>query len=280
MKLKIVWYNVLRGFHKKESDGTFTFEKKRLNATKKVISKLRPDILFIGEGDFNPKCKIKGPKIQKIDYQNIFNYPHVYYSKPDKTSRKGEVVLSKFPIKAKNLSTGSNTHIKNWFYIAGKKINIDVIHPYPTISEKEKAKWVADILNKKEMPHILLGDFNAFSPKDKYKHKFSTIVKEFTAFQGSKEKAMKNAEGSLKCLMLKKIISKGLIDTYLQCNKKYEGTLPTKNYALFKNKSGTMRIDYIFCSKKFKVLDAGIIKNKLTEKASDHYPIYAVLEIK
>ena len=39
------------------------------------------------------------------------------------------------------------------------------------------------------------------------------------------------------------------------------------------------RVDYIFCSKDFKILDSNIIKNKLTEKASDHYPITATVEI-
>ncbi|MEA3329520.1 MAG: endonuclease/exonuclease/phosphatase family protein [Nanoarchaeota archaeon] len=277
--LKIVWYNVLRGFHKKELDGTFTFEKKRLNSAKKIIAKLNPDILFIGEGDFNPRCKISGPKIKTIDYKNIFDYKFDYYSKPDKSSRKGEVVLSKFPIKAKDFSRGDNTFIKTWFKISNKKINIDIIHPYPTLLEKEKAKWVGEILKTKETPYIILGDFNSLSPKDKQNYKFSSLVEEFTAFQGSKEKATRNTKDNLKCLMLKKVISEKLVDSYLKCNKNYSGTLPTKKYASSKNKSGIIRIDYIFCSKEFKILDSGILKNNLSEIASDHYPIYALLEI-
>ena len=79
--------------------------------------------------------------------------------------------------------------------------------------------------------------------------------------------------------MLKRVISENLIDSYLACNKKYQGTLPTKNYALSKNKTGTMRIDYLFCSKEFKVLESGILKNNFSELASDHYPIYALLEL-
>ena len=46
------------------------------------------------------------------------------------------------------------------------------------------------------------------------------------------------------------------------------------------DKGSGIRIDYIFCSTDFKVLDSVIVKNKLTELASDHYPIYSVLEIK
>lgn len=276
-KIKVVWYNVLRGFHKKEADGVFKFEKKRLDAAIKIISKLGADILFMGEGDFNPRCKITGPNIQNIDYKKIFDYPYVYYSEPDETSRKGEVILSKLLINAKNLSVGNNTFIKTWFSVCGKKINIDVIHPHPLVYEEEKAKWVSHILDKKKLPYILLGDFNALSPRDKYK--FSNLVDEFTAYRG-REGAIENAKNVLKCLMLKKVESAGLIDTYLKCNKKYSGTLPTKHYSLLKNsRAGAIRIDYIFCSNDFKVLKSGILKNALTEIASDHYPIYALLEI-
>jgi endonuclease/exonuclease/phosphatase family metal-dependent hydrolase len=47
-----------------------------------------------------------------------------------------------------------------------------------------------------------------------------------------------------------------------------------------KNKDSSVRLDYVFCSNNFEVVDSGIIKNKSTERASDHYPIYAVLDIK
>lgn len=277
MNLKIGWYNVLRGFHNKKPDGSFVFEPKRLQAALGVISIMNPDILFIGEGDFNPLCKIKGPKIKTVDYQREFNFPYAYYSKPDETSRKGEVILSKFPIGINNLSAKDMTHLKTWFTIEGQKINIDVIHPYPTISEKEKAEWIGKILDKKEEPYILLGDFNALSPRDRYK--FDVLVKDFTAFSGNKELAESNASGALSSLMIKKVISSGLTDSYYVCNNTYSSTIPTKRYNATDNKTG-MRIDYIFCSKTIRVLKSGIVKNKLTDMASDHYPIFAYLEIR
>ena len=149
MKIKVGWYNVLRGFHNKKPDGSFTFEPRRLEAARMVISVMNPDILFIGEGDFNPLCKIKGPKIKTVDYQKEFNFPYVYYSKPDETSRKGEVILSRFPMGINNFSEKDMTYLKTWFVIEGKKINIDVIHPHPLTKEIEKAEWVGKILDKK-----------------------------------------------------------------------------------------------------------------------------------
>jgi len=278
MKIKIMWYNVLRGFHKKEKDGSFTFEKERLDAAKNIVKEINPDVLFVGEGDFNPLCEIKGPKIQTIDYQKEFNFPYVYYSEPDETSRKGEVIFSKFPIDSiKNLSIKDSTHIKSWFKISENKINIDVIHPYPTIPEKEKAKWVSEVLKTREDPYILLGDFNAFSPVDKYDWK--VLVDEYELFHGDRKKAEKNAKDVVNPKMLKEVISNGLIDTFYYLHKEYSHTLPTEKYASSTNKKRTMRIDYIFCSEDFKIINSGIIKNKLTDMASDHYPIFAELEI-
>lgn len=277
MNLKIGWYNVLRGFHNKKPDGSFSFEPRRLEAARNVIRVMNPDILFIGEGDFNPLCKIKGPKIKTVDYKKEFGFPYVYYSKPDETSRKGGVVLSHFPFTTENFSANDNTYIKSHFVIEGKKINMDMIQPYPTISEKDKTEWVGKILDKKEEPYILLGDFNAFSPKDRYK--VDILTKEFTVFHASKEKAELNVRDALSCAMLKKVISAGLTDSYYVRNEKYDSTMPTKRYNVTDNKTG-MRIDYIFCSKTIRVLKSGIVKNKLAEMASDHYPIFAYVEIR
>ena len=277
MNLKIGWYNVLRGFHNKKPDGSFVFEPRRLEAARNVIRVMNPGILFIGEGDFNPLCKIKGPKIKTVDYKKEFGFPYVYYSKPDETSRKGEVILSHYPFTTENFSVEDNTYIKSHFVIEGKKINIDSINPYPTISEKDKTEWISKILDKKEEPYILLGDFNALSPKDRYK--VDALVKEFTVFHANKEKAELNVKDALSCAMLKKAISAGLTDSYYAQNEKYDSTFPTKRYNVNDNKTG-MRIDYIFCSKTIRVLKSGIVKNKLAEMASDHYPIFAYVEIR
>jgi endonuclease/exonuclease/phosphatase family metal-dependent hydrolase len=277
MNIKVGWYNVLRGFHNKKPDGSFSFEPRRLEAARNVIRVMNPDILFIGEGDFNPLCKIKGPKIKTVDYKKEFGFPYVYYSKPDETSRKGEVILSHFPFTTENFSIKDNTYIKSHFVIDGKKINMDLIHPHPKVLEKQKAEWVGKVLERKEEPYILLGNFNALSPKDRYK--VDVLTKEFTAFNESKEKAEANARDILSCAMLKKVIDSDLVDSYYVRNEKYDSTMPTKRYNVTDNKTG-MRIDYIFCSKTIRVLKSGIVKNKLAEMASDHYPIFAYVEIR
>ena len=98
---------------------------------------------------------------------------------------------------------------------------------------------------------------------------------------GAWSKFEKNAEKTIKEMLkrdaVKFVLSKGLIDTHKTKNKVFDFSIPTD--FLSKDKSSGIRIDYIFCSEEFKVLNSGIIKNRFTEEASDHYPIFAELEI-
>jgi endonuclease/exonuclease/phosphatase family metal-dependent hydrolase len=273
MKIKLVWYNILRGFHKKEENGSFTFEEKRLNGARKIISELNPDILFLGEADFNPLNTLSGKSAKKIDYAKIFNYPYFFYSFV--TERKGEAVLSKFPIVAKSSSTEMFSLIESNWNMQNKKIKIDIIHPYPKIPEKEKAERIKKILRKVRGPFILLGDFNALSPQDIYS--IEELTEGFRPARG--DGARENAIDAAQCLMIKEVINADLIDTFRAKNEERGDTFPTQAFSPFKEK-GYMRLDYIFCSKEFKILESGIIKNKLADVASDHYPIYAVLELR
>jgi endonuclease/exonuclease/phosphatase family metal-dependent hydrolase len=272
-KIKIMWYNIERGFHKKESDGTLTFEPERLKKAIKIVRKENPNILFLGEADFGLNATFEGPKTSKIDYQKRFGFP--FYFQFEITPRKGEAILSKLPFDAKSFSTEILSHLESKFEISGKKVEIFMFHPYPSIPEKEKAEKIKKMLEKIHAPCIFLGDFNALSKKDNYDIK--DVAEGYRPFRG--DKAEENAKESLQCLALQEVESNGLIDTYYATNKTQGYTYPTKGYWPSSDYKSMMRIDYIFCSKDIKILDSGIIKNKLVEEASDHYPIYAILEV-
>ena len=62
--------------------------------------------------------------------------------------------------------------------------------------------------------------------------------------------------------------------------KKFDDSFTIPTNLIDKKKESPIRIDYFFTSKDVKVNNAKVIKNELTEKASDHYPIYAILELK
>jgi len=81
----------------------------------------------------------------------------------------------------------------------------------------------------------------------------------------------------MKRTAVKTIREHGLIDTFKAVNKGFDFTIPTDYIS--NDKSTGIRMDYIFCSEDFRVLEAYVVRNKFTEKASDHYPVVAVLKI-
>ena len=82
------------------------------------------------------------------------------------------------------------------------------------------------------------------------------------------------------CLIaaIEKILNVGYCDCALQMDKNKESTAPTSinEYEAHSN----MRLDYIFLSKSLlhHLKEYNVIKNNLTEKVSDHYPVKIVLE--
>lgn len=155
-----------------------------------------------------------------------------------------------------------------------KLLNLDVVHvsPVPYLSSKKQESFLKTVLKNKKENYILSGDFNSLSPSDKYNKK--EMVKSWSKFE---KNAGEIVEEMLKRDAIKFVLFKGLFDTYKIRNKSFGFSVPTD--FLSKDKSSGIRIDYVFCSREFKVLNSGIIKNKLTQEASDHYPIFAELEI-
>ena len=118
---------------------------------------------------------------------------------------------------------------------------------------------------------ILMGDMNSLSPKDGYDEK---MISGFNEMQLKKF----TTEGKLRFDTINKIMSYGYIDTAFILKKQKEYTAPTSinEYQAHSN----MRLDYIFISEslKNKLANYSVVKNLLTEKASDHYPV--VIELK
>ncbi len=267
MKIKIIEYNLLNGFFDRNKENILLPNEERKKAAQKIIKRENPDILVLTEADHTKNKKFSQ------DYKKIFNYPYGFFVSKKLPHRDfGIGLLSKFPIfeKTKFLSLKSRW-IKTSLKIGNKIINIDVIHPNPHNTPQEKESLFKDLIKRKENPFIVAGDFNAISPKDNYNE--NELLKNFSRKLKDKQKAKKIVEEILKAKTIKFLLKQDLIDTYKEKNKK-------KDYSYHTKLSGNnlMRIDYIFCSKEFKVLSSGIIKNRLTEIASDHYPIFAELE--
>jgi endonuclease/exonuclease/phosphatase family metal-dependent hydrolase len=147
------------------------------------------------------------------------------------------------------------------------------IHPAHDVSDDARRAQLMQDLFRAGKPDIILGDFNAGSSEDTYDKKH--LLTGFSRFmkQGAKAKVNDLLKGALVNTLLKE----GYRDAFLAAGKPWQYTMPSDLRS--KHKDSGVRIDFIFVKKGIKVIDAGILKNKDTEIASDHYPVYAVIEV-
>ncbi|MEI6732182.1 MAG: endonuclease/exonuclease/phosphatase family protein, partial [archaeon] len=150
----------------------------------------------------------------------------------------------------------------------------------PRIHNTDKANFARSIVRDRMEPYILAGDFNSVSPEDEYDRE--RLIRGFSSMTASykmKENPLTIVDEILERKTVSAVLDAGLVDSYrfVHPRKDFVFTNPTGLFNRFSDTS--MRLDYIFCSPDIKVIDSGIIKNKLTDMASDHYPIYAILDI-
>jgi len=268
MKIKVMSYNIKNGFFDKDKNNKLRLNKTREKSAQKIIKKENPEILIIVEADFAER------KSNPQNYKRIFKYPYgVFVDRPLMDRYFGIGILSKYPIiQSYKYAPKKSRWIEASIKTKDKTIYVNATHPSPLNTLVEKVNLFKKVLNNKKHPYILAGDFNSISPEDKYDK--NKLLEGFIKKFNNRKKAEVVVNKIFKKETIKLLLKEGLVDTYKKKNKKWDYTYHTKlsgnNY---------MRIDYIFCSNDIKVVDSGIIKNILTEKASDHYPIYAILEI-
>jgi len=255
-------YNIFGGFY--TSNEPYTYEPKREKAALEVIKQEDPDILTICEARFNSPNKFGILR----DYKKIFGYPYCYLT--SYKERSGMGIFSKFPFNVKDYAYGLNPLLRVEFKIDKKLIMLDLVHPHPTLGEDARNKFITHVLSGLKKPYILMGDFNAISPEDKYDRK--KLLEGFSRFDSNYKEVV---EDFLKRKSIRRVLDSGLKDTLN--SQKWKFTVPTD--MLNKNKDSGLRLDFIFCSNDFKIIDSGIIVNEFTNVASDHYPVFAILEI-
>jgi endonuclease/exonuclease/phosphatase family metal-dependent hydrolase len=276
MKIKLMQYNIRTGFRNTEKP--YDFEGNRMELVKEVVKKEKPDILVLNEAYFESKNRSG----ILMDYQKIFNFPFYAHGnyKYGFSPFWGNAILSKYPIiEIENKNKGFIGKLSVKIKIKNSLVNLDATHISPIgsrkdgcLSSKGQEIGVKQVLKDKKKNYILAGDFNSLSPLDEYNENemiesWSKIVKD----------SRKQIKEMLKRDAIKYVLSTGLVDSYKLKNKKFDFTIPTD--FLSKDKSTGIRIDYLFCSLDLRIIESGIIKNKLTEQASDHYPTYIVLDM-
>ena len=256
-------FNVCHGFC--SSEPPFKIEEERIKAAQKLVINENPDILVLTEACFAKEnsCRIL------INYQSLFNFPHYYHCPMG--SEWGAALLSKYPIKqAENYSMGQRLFFRTSLDIEHRTINLDIAHPHPDLSEWEKKMFFKNIIRDYKKPYILAGDFNSLSDEDSYDKE--KLIRGFRVFD---KHAEEKVEDLMKRLAIREIRTAGLVDTFTAKHRTFDYTVPTNSLSI--NKDSAMRVDYVFCSSDFNVINSYKIKGKHVERASDHYPIIAIL---
>jgi endonuclease/exonuclease/phosphatase family metal-dependent hydrolase len=261
MKLRVMTYNILHGFHSNEH----VLDKARLGHAKKAVKTENPDILVLCEacyGGYNHTGIY-------MDYPRIFGYDYGFFGFWG-DHEWGSYILSRHPLQARVIKLIDRTAITSEITVRRKKLHIDVYHPSPNITEKDRADSIRPLIKAMRTPYILTGDFNAVSDHDRYDK--DAIIEAFRHL--SNHDPERKAEELLNPRMIPMLRRYGLKDAMPKMNRTY--TIPT-DYASI-NKTSGIRIDHFFVSKDIKVHSGYVPKNKHTNWASDHYPIVFDIE--
>lgn len=267
MKVKIMNWNILHGFH--QSEYPYALDHVRLNSAIWLVKKAKPDILALTEACYGGSNPFK----TKMNYEQIFGYKYGFFGRWG-NYEWGNMLLSNYPISGQSLIFADRTALRCRLNIEDKFLNFDVIHMSPYLKEKKKAESVTNLIRESARPYILTGDFNAISPADNYSK--ARLQSGFAKLMGVK-KANRYVNDLLKGACIRNVLREGLLDTYRTLKGDTNYTVPTDVASI--NKSTGLRVDYIFCSSGLKVSGAGIIKSKYAETASDHYPTYAIMSL-
>ena len=266
MRFKILQYNILNGMCTEKRP--YSIDEKRKRHLLKVVEREKPDILIMCEASCWPFVKKENPEDYVKAMENMCQKDCI----SDGSFRWAPVIITRFDFESKNMSEYFRSFIRSTIKIGSKTITLDAVHPSPELSEKERNEFFSKVM-KSGKPHIVAGDFNSLSPEDDYD--LHRLTRGYASFMGE-EVGKAKVQDIITANAIMPLIKEGMIDTHLVMAKG-DFTVPTDWRS--KNKDSAVRLDYIFCSEEFKIIESGVIKDHITNKASDHYPIYAILEI-
>lgn len=255
--MKLMTYNILNG------------GEDRLDSIVKVISGEKPDFLVINEANGFEK----DDKLNKFSKKIGLSYFKLSLSGEDDYHT---AIFSKYPLKeVKEIKPLRNAGILAVIETEFGEISVIGTHLSPYTEESRSPEIDLIIENQKQYPNkILMGDLNSLSAGDGYNEE---IIKGFNETQSNKF----TTNGRFRFEVINKITSSGYLDSAVIFGKQKIATVPT---ALRADEAhlANMRIDYVFISDSLKdrLKSYFVIKNEITENASDHYPIRVIIETK
>lgn len=273
MRVRVMTYNLLYGFHERTTDGLL-YQPARALAAREVVHAESPDILALTEAAY---CDDRWTTIRE-DFVALFGLPHLFAA--GFPGDFGNCLLSRFPIvKAERHALGGGSGPPSALRVVldvgeGRRaLHVDVVHPSPRISESERVAAFEPLLASLASPHIMVGDFNALSDEDPYEH--ARLTAQMKAYNVSNPEAV--ATVMLDRQLLAATRARGLRDALPVDARKH--TIPTKLPRPNATQGAELRIDYVLVTNDINVRGGRIIQSDLTDKVSDHYPVVVDLDL-
>lgn len=272
VQLRVMTYNLLYAFHERQGD-TMLFQEERARAVREVVRACAPDVLGLTEAVY---CGVGRGRMIRPDYAAMFGLPHVHACGYE--GDWGNCLVSRHPIRhAERLPLGggrrdvTSSALRATLDCDGREVHVDVVHPSPAVREAERVAAFVPLLSTLRRPYLMIGDFNALSDEDPYDH--ATLVAELT---GHVEQPDALASRMLDRRLIATIRAHGLQDLAPPGRRH---TLPTRLDRAHATQGARLRLDYIFASPEFRAGRVEVIEDEATDRASDHYPLVADLEV-
>ena len=150
----------------------------------------------------------------------------------------------------------------------GNDMDIDIFSVYlDDLSENTRLEQISALEMEVTNPHrtIITGDLNTIANEDVKKTK--VLLKGFfDNFPQLQEKLLPQIEDMMRGEVVEKIKGIGMKNA----SDKFNPTIPTP--LMFGKQEAFLRLDYVFLGEGIEASDFKVIKNNLTDIASDHYP--------
>jgi exodeoxyribonuclease-3 len=263
--LKILSYNIYKGMSLDKSENKSGFVT--------WIDSISPDIVSLQEVNGFTQATLE---------KTARDYGHPY-AVLLKEEGYPVALTSKFPIV--NVKKVIDNMHHGFIQAQVLDFNIIVLHlsPHKYWKRNEEVDLILSTI-KNANPRgkwIIMGDFNTYSPLDALHYQDGLLQERIKTLE-EKYKSHENLkENKIDYSVIQKVMDYGFLDALRLKNASYVSTVPT--YSLEHtnlNNQATMRIDYIFISKKIKedIVSCSIIKDNFTHHNSDHYPV--LMELK
>lgn len=259
-EFKILSYNILNGL---QNDSLIQAE------FTGWVTKIDPDIVAFQEMNKFTQKKIEA-------FAAKYGHPYAVISK---TEGFPVALTSKYPIVNVQKVVDNMHHA---YLVANiNNINVIVIHFSP-FSYKKRQLEVRDVLARaalfpKSEKTVIMGDFNSLSWRDAATYGEEDLNAQ--KLRESKESHIRNlSDEKFDYSVTDAMEEAGFIDALRLIHQDFQYSIPTKKYDSKFHK----RIDYLWINSKLKksVKSADIIRDEVTGKISDHYPIFVTFQLK